>query len=41
MVFGPMHRLGLMGMSRRVLEYGDVYNGLMSVGSLGLCWLLL
>lgn len=40
LVFAPMHTLGLMGMSRRVPEFADVFYPLMSYGSLGLLCLV-
>lgn len=41
LIFGPMHSLGLMGMSRRVPEYCDVFWEYMHVGTTGTLELLL
>ena len=39
-VFGPMHQVGIGGMSRRVPEFSDVYYPYMNIGSIGLLYLL-
>lgn len=40
LLFGPMHEAGLMGMSRRVPEYADVYMPFYSLGTVGLVLLV-
>ena len=37
----PMHMMGLSGMARRVPEYGDLWFGLVGMGSVGFLLLLL
>ena len=34
-IFGPMHALGIIGMSRRVPEFGDVYLPYIQLGTVG------
>lgn len=40
LIFGPMHALGIVGMSRRVPEFADVYAPFLQLGSLGSLLLL-
>jgi len=40
LIFGPMHALGVVGMSRRVPEFADVYAPFIQLGSLGTLFLL-
>jgi hypothetical protein len=39
-IFGPMHALGVIGMSRRVPEFADVYAPFIQLGSIGTILLL-
>ena len=41
LIFGPMHALGVVGMSRRVPEYADVYAPYIQTGSIGALYVLL
>jgi heme/copper-type cytochrome/quinol oxidase subunit 1 len=40
LIFGPMHALGVVGMSRRVPEFADVYAPFIQLGSLGTLFIL-
>ena len=41
LLFGPMHQAGLLGMSRRIPEYADVYYPFFTLGSVGIILLVL
>lgn len=41
LVFYPMHMMGLSGMARRVPEYGDLWFGVVSMGTVGFLLLVL
>jgi cytochrome c oxidase subunit 1 len=40
LLFGPMHEAGIMGMSRRIPEFADVYMPFYSLGSVGMVLLV-